>query len=108
MPVVLPVDELGDRLVVEDEALVVDRSLEVALQRVAAHDRGVELRLEDRVATLAARLGRVHGDVRIADERLGTVLRPPAHADADAAVDARFACREDRRARGALRGCARR
>ena len=91
--------KVADRLVLEHEALSSTALLQIALQRVAAHNGRVKLRLEDREAALAVGLGRVHGHVRVAHERLGTVARPAADGDADAAVNARARCR--RRSNGA-------
>ena len=65
--------ELDDRLQLDDQLAALGRALEVLLEAVAAQDGGVHRRLEDLVALLAGVLGRVHGDVGVAQQLLGAV-----------------------------------
>ena len=79
--------ELDDRLQLDDQLAALGRALEVLLEAVAAQDGGVHRRLEDLVALLAGVLGRVHGDVGVAQQLLGAVdLRRPALDDPEARV----------------------
>ena len=57
-----------DRLVVQDELVAVDRSLQVGLQLEAAQRGVVHRRFEHLVATLACFLRHVHRDVRVAQQ----------------------------------------
>ena len=72
---VLPVDEVDDRLVLDDELALLDRALELGLEAVAADDRVAHRGREDREAALAALLGLVHGHVGVAQQLLGVRAR---------------------------------
>ena len=72
--------ELDDRLVVHLERLVEDVPGELGAERVALDDRVVDRGVEHRVALLAVGLGRVHRDVRVAQQIVGRGGRPGAAA----------------------------
>ena len=79
--------QLDDRLQLDDELAALGRALEVLLEAVAAQDGGVHRRLEDLVALLAGVLGRVHGDVGVAQQLLGALgVGRPALDDPEARV----------------------
>src|SRR5204863_5752164 len=68
-----PASKMEDRLVREGDLLALQGALQVHLEFEAIDDRGVHLGLEDRVTTLAPRLGSVHGEVRIPKEQLAVI-----------------------------------
>ena len=76
--------KLHDRLVEELELVLADRLLHVRAQLQAAQHRSVGRGLEHREPPLPLPLGDVHGDVRLAHERLRIGGRRVAQADADA------------------------
>ena len=83
----LPGDEIDDRLVLDDELALLDRSLELGLEAVAADDRVAHRGREQRVAMLAGVLRVVHGHVGVPQQSLGVVVRVAARGDADAEAD---------------------
>ncbi len=81
-PEMLPLVQLDDRLVVQDELAVLQRALQVGLQLQALQGRVVHRGLEDLVATLALLLGHVHRDVGVAQQLLGVARRRSPSATA--------------------------
>ena len=69
-PIDLPARQMDHRLVVEDELLVVDGSLQVRLQLQPPQRRVVHLGFEDLIAVLPRFLRDVHRDVGVAEELL--------------------------------------
>ena len=73
--------QLDHRLVVQDELVVLQCSLQVRLQLEPLERRVVHRRLEHLIAALAALLGHVHRHVRVPEQLLGALLRlrgPPS------------------------------
>ena len=69
-PIDLPARQMDHRLVVEDELLVVDGSLQVRLQLQPPQRRVVHLGFEDLIPVLPRFLRDVHRDVGVAEELL--------------------------------------
>ena len=94
------VAHLDDRLVVHRQLVAVDGQTDLALERQAADDPVVHGLVEGDREVAAVFLGRVHGGVGFAEQRLGVVQRPrpTGHRDADARGD------RDRRRAGLERG----
>ena len=63
--------QADQRLQVQLELAVGDRAAQLVLDRQAAQDAGAQLGVEDLVAAAAALLGAVHGDVGVAQQRVG-------------------------------------
>ena len=75
--------EVDDRLILDEELLVGERPADVRLEPHALVQHILHLRLKGDMAVLARRLGVVHGDVRLAEQRLGARVRN-GQRDADA------------------------
>ena len=74
-------------MILEKEFLVGERTTDIRLEAQAFVQHVLHLRLECDVAVLARRLGVVHGDVRVAQQRLGAAFGR-GEGDADARCDA--------------------
>ncbi len=79
--------EIDDRLILEEELLVRQRAADVGLEPQPLVQHVLHLRLEGDVAVLAGCLGVVHGDIGVAEQRLGARVRR-GEGDADAGADA--------------------
>ena len=76
--------EAHDRLVGDVDVALLHRPLELAADREAVDGAVVHRRLEHLDAALAVRLGRVHGEVGVAEQLVGRGGGPEAGGDADA------------------------
>ena len=76
--------QLHDRLVMDDEFVVVDRPPEVRLQLQAVQDICVHARVEDLIAGASPGLRLIHGDVGVAQDLLRPFIGFAAECNADA------------------------
>ena len=74
--------QIVDRLVEQEELLLLQRGVQLDLEHPATLDHGAHVGVEQRVAVLAGGLGRVQGQLRVAQEVVGG--RVSAEGDADA------------------------
>ena len=63
--------QVDDRLVLEEELVVIERAGECRPELAAASCRVLHAALEDPHATLAERLGRVHRGIGVTEELIG-------------------------------------
>src|SRR5947207_1463000 len=81
-----PRAEVDDRLIFEEELLLSERARNIRLEAHALLQQVLHLRPESDVTALPGRLGVVHRDVRVAEQRLGSGLAGGV-GDADARRD---------------------
>ena len=81
-----PRAEVDDRLIFEEELLLSERAPNIRLEAQALLQQVLHLRPESDVTALPGRLGVVHRDVRVAEQRLGSGLAGGV-GDADARRD---------------------
>ena len=87
VPTMRSVCDLDDRLVVDDELVALDGAAQLVGELEPLVDGRLHRGLEDLQAVLAVRLGRVHGDVGVAQQLLAERVRSVGHGDADADRD---------------------
>ena len=95
----LSADQVEDRLVVDDQLAAIGRATQAGLEVETVDRRLVHLVGEHLVAVLAGRLGRVHGQVRVAQQLVdagarGAVGDPDARRRADLRGRQRHGCLE--------------